>query len=72
MDTYKKLDIKKQKSGNHSVIYNYLEDIDFCKPSTIEKNLYNKREFINEILDVFIDFINENSQTYNDIVKTNF
>lgn len=72
IDIYKKLDIKKYKSGNHSVIYNYLEDIDFCKPSTIEKILNDKREFINEILDVFIDFINENSQTYNDIVKTNF
>lgn len=72
IDIYNELSIKKYKSGNHSVIYNYLNDIDFCKPSTIEKILYNKQEFIDEILEVFMDFINENTEIYNDIViKTN-
>ena len=69
IEIYNKLNIKKYKAGNQSVIYNYLNDIDFCNPSTIEKILIEKEEFVNELSDLFIEFIKENQELYEKIIK---
>lgn len=69
VEIYNELGVKMHKTGNRSVIYEIINELDFCNPSMIEKIIKNKKTLLEEVTLEFISFIDNNTQLYNEIIK---
>ncbi len=69
VEIYNELGVKMHKTGNRSVIYEIINELDFCNPSMIEKIINNNKTLLEEVTVEFISFINNNTQLYNEIIK---
>lgn len=69
VEIYNELGVKMHKTGNRSVIYEIINELDFCNPSMIEKIIKNNKTLLEEVTLEFISFIYNNTQLYNEIIK---
>ncbi len=66
---YNDLGIKAHKTGNQSIIYKIINELDFSNPSYVENIIKNEKTLLEEVINRFISFIDNNTQLYNEVIK---